>query len=54
MVTCSAWCATRPASAFPFSSSSIDAHASKVKGLQQIPTGGLMGYNFAQYVWLDS
>ena len=34
--------------------SSIDAHASKVKGLQQIPTGGLMGYNFAQYVWLDS
>jgi peptide/nickel transport system substrate-binding protein len=33
--------------------SSIDAHASKLQGLRPIPTGGLMGYNFAQYVWLN-
>jgi peptide/nickel transport system substrate-binding protein len=34
--------------------SSLDAHTSKVKGLRPIATAGLMGDNFAQYVWLDS
>ncbi len=34
--------------------SSIDAHTSKVKGLLPVPTAGMMGDNFAQYVWLDS
>lgn len=34
--------------------SSIDAHTSKVKGLRPVPTGGMMGYNFAQYVWFAS
>lgn len=34
--------------------SSIDAHTSKVKGLRPIPTAGMMGDGFAQYVWLDS
>ena len=33
--------------------SSLDAHASKVKGLRPVPTGNMMGYNFAQYLWLD-
>lgn len=32
----------------------IDAHSNKVKGLEPIPTGGLMGYNFAEHVWLDA
>lgn len=33
--------------------SNIDAHSSKVKGLRPIPTGGLMGGNFSQHVWLE-
>jgi peptide/nickel transport system substrate-binding protein len=33
--------------------SSLDAHSSRVKGLRPVPTGDLMGFNFAQYVWLD-
>lgn len=31
----------------------LDAYATKVKGLVPVPTGGLMGYNFAQHVWLE-
>ncbi|MBL8699285.1 MAG: ABC transporter substrate-binding protein [Alphaproteobacteria bacterium] len=34
--------------------SGLDAHSSKVKGLTPVPTGGLMGYNFAEYLWLES
>lgn len=34
--------------------SGLDAHSSKVKGLTPVPTGGLMGYNFAEYIWLES
>ena len=33
--------------------SGIDAHNSRLKGLRPIPTGGMMGFNFAQNVWLD-
>lgn len=33
--------------------SSLDAYSTKVKGLQPIPVGDLMGFNFAQNVWLD-
>ena len=33
--------------------SSLDAHSSRLKGLRPIPTGDLMGFNFAQSVWLD-
>lgn len=33
--------------------SDIDAYADRVKGWRPLPTGGLMGYNFAQHVWLD-
>jgi peptide/nickel transport system substrate-binding protein len=34
--------------------SSLDAYNSKVKGWRVIPTGNLLGYNFAQYLWLDA
>lgn len=33
--------------------SDLDAHSARVKGLRPIPTGDLMGFNFAQNVWLD-
>ncbi len=33
--------------------SGIDAHTSRLKGLRAVPTGGMMGFNFAQNVWLD-
>jgi len=38
----------------PFFMSSIDGHSKKLKGLSPIPLGGLMGYNFAENVWLDA
>jgi len=38
----------------PLFLASLDGHASKVRGLSPIPLGGLMGYNFAENVWLDS
>ncbi|MBK1624123.1 ABC transporter substrate-binding protein [Afifella marina] len=31
----------------------VDALSSKLKGLQPNPLGGMMGYAFAEYVWLD-
>lgn len=34
--------------------SNIDCYSSKIKGLQPIPTGGLMGYTFGEYAWLDA
>ncbi len=37
----------------PVFQSLLDAHVSRLKGLGAIPLGGLMGYDFAQYVWLD-
>jgi peptide/nickel transport system substrate-binding protein len=38
----------------PMFLASIDGHTSKLKGLSPIPLGGLMGYNFAEHVWLDA
>ena len=38
----------------PLFISMLDAHSSKIKGLRPIPTGGLMGYNFAESIWLDA
>ena len=38
----------------PLFLSSLDAHTTKLKGLSPIPLGGLMGYNFAENVWLDA
>ncbi|MCP3371783.1 ABC transporter substrate-binding protein [Bradyrhizobium cajani] len=31
----------------------LDAHVSNLKGLSPIPIGGMMGYNFADSIWLD-
>jgi peptide/nickel transport system substrate-binding protein len=38
----------------PLFLASIDGHSSKLKGLSPIPLGGLMGYSFAENVWLDA
>lgn len=38
----------------PLFLASIDGHSSKLKGLAPIPLGGLMGYAFAEHVWLDA
>ncbi|MGY3033963.1 peptide/nickel transport system substrate-binding protein [Bradyrhizobium sp. USDA 4354] len=37
----------------PVFASYLDAHVSNLKGLRPIPTGGMMGYNFAENIWLD-
>jgi peptide/nickel transport system substrate-binding protein len=38
----------------PIFLSLIDGLSTKVKGLGSIPLGGLMGYNFAENVWLEA
>ncbi|MGY2489231.1 ABC transporter substrate-binding protein [Cupriavidus sp. CP313] len=38
----------------PLFLASIDGYSSKLKGLSPIPLGGLMGYSFAEHVWLDA
>ena len=38
----------------PQFSSSLDGHNAKLKGLAPHPLGGLMGYMFAENVWLDA
>lgn len=38
----------------PLFLASIDGHSSKLKGLAPIPLGGLMGYSFAENVWLEA
>ncbi|WP_434033828.1 ABC transporter substrate-binding protein [Cupriavidus sp. a3] len=38
----------------PLFLASIDAHTTKLKGLSPIPLGGLMGYMFAENVWIDA
>jgi peptide/nickel transport system substrate-binding protein len=38
----------------PMFQSSIDAHTTKLKGLSSIPLAGLMGFMFAENVWLES
>ncbi|MNL58072.1 hypothetical protein D3C87_1816810 [compost metagenome] len=32
----------------------VDAITSKLKGLEANPLGGMMGYAFAEYVWLEA
>lgn len=32
----------------------LDAYSPKLKGLKPMPTGGMMGYDFGEYVWLDA
>ena len=32
----------------------LDGYSTKLKGLQSIPLGSMMGYNFAENVWLES
>jgi peptide/nickel transport system substrate-binding protein len=44
----------RCGTAIPVFISFIDAFHSSVKGFHAIPTGGLMGYTFADKVWLES
>ncbi|NGO50826.1 ABC transporter substrate-binding protein [Allomesorhizobium camelthorni] len=34
--------------------SNIDALSSRLKGLRPMPTGGMMGFSFSEYVWLDA
>jgi peptide/nickel transport system substrate-binding protein len=36
----------------PLFLASLDGHSTKLQGLSPIPLGGLMGYNFAENVWL--
>ncbi len=38
----------------PLFVSILDAHVTGLKGLRPIPVGGMMGYNFAENVWLDA
>ena len=38
----------------PLFLASIDGHSKKLKGLAPIPVGGLMGYAFAEHVWLEA
>ncbi|SOZ50677.1 Glutathione ABC transport system substrate binding protein GsiB [Cupriavidus taiwanensis] len=38
----------------PLFLASIDAHTTKLKGLSPIPLGGLMGYMFAENVWIEA
>ncbi len=38
----------------PLFLASLDAHSTKLKGLSPIPLGGLMGYSFAEHVWLEA
>ncbi|MCX4163861.1 MULTISPECIES: ABC transporter substrate-binding protein [Paraburkholderia] len=38
----------------PLFQSSLDAHTTKLKGLGSIPLAGLMGFMFAENVWLES
>lgn len=38
----------------PMFISSLDGHASRLKGLSPIPLGGMMGSGFAEHVWLEA
>jgi peptide/nickel transport system substrate-binding protein len=39
--------------AVPIFIASLDAFDSRLKGLQPMPLGGLMGFAFAEHVWLE-
>ena len=38
----------------PVFQSMLDGHSSRLRGLGAIPVGNLMGFDFAQHVWLES
>ena len=38
----------------PMFYSNVDGHSKKLKGLSPVPLGGMMGYAFAEHVWLDA
>lgn len=38
----------------PLFNSFLDGHVSKLKGLSPVPVGGMMGFNFAENVWLEA
>ena len=38
----------------PFFMSSLDGHNKKLRGLSPIPLGGMMGYSFSEFVWLEA
>lgn len=38
----------------PLFLASLDGYSTKVKGLGSIPLGGLMGYSFAEHLWLEA
>jgi peptide/nickel transport system substrate-binding protein len=38
----------------PLFNSFLDGHVAALKGLAPIPVGGMMGFNFPEYVWLDA
>ena len=38
----------------PLFNSYLDGHVSKLKGLSPVPVGGMMGFNFAENVWLEA
>jgi peptide/nickel transport system substrate-binding protein len=38
----------------PMFFSNIDGHTKRLKGLTPVPLGGMMGYGFAEHVWLDA
>jgi peptide/nickel transport system substrate-binding protein len=40
--------------AIPVFISNVDAISSKLQGLEANPLGGMMGYAFAEYVWLEA
>ena len=40
--------------AIPLFYSTLDAHTSKLKGMQPVPVGNMMGYNFGAHVWLEA
>lgn len=46
--------ANEAGTAIPAHISSLDAKSDKIKGLTSNPLGGMMGYAFAEYIWLDS
>jgi peptide/nickel transport system substrate-binding protein len=32
----------------------LDGYDRRIRGLQPVPLGGLMGYTFGEHVWLDA
>jgi len=49
-----AWLHRSPWVCIPVFISLVDGFDKRLRGYQPIPIGGLMGYSFADYLWLDS